>query len=87
MLLLFLSCLSIWQFSHCFFSPGKETLDGDLSVLHPLPANKTSAGSVRYGGWVQTGQGGETHTPSFMKDPFKEREKLMGSQKQLMALR
>lgn len=61
-----------------FFSPGKETLNGDLSVLHPLPANKTSAGTVQYGGWVQTGQGGETHTPSFMKDPFKEREKADG---------
>lgn len=61
-----------------FFSPGKETLDGDLSVLHPLPANKTSAGTVQYGEWVQIGQGGETHAPSFMKDPFKEREKADG---------
>lgn len=60
-----------------FFSPGKEILDG-RPVLHPLPANKTSAGAVQYGGWAQIGQGGVTHTPSFMKDPFKEREEADG---------
>lgn len=60
-----------------FFPPGKEILDW-RPVLHPLPTNKTSAGTVRYGGWAQIGQGGVTHTPSFMKNPFKEREEADG---------
>ena len=76
-MLLLLPLLSIWQFSHFFSSPGKEILDGGLSstpcLQTRLVQERFSMGDGRkLGGVVRV------HTPSFMKDPLKEREEADG---------
>lgn len=69
----FLSCLSIWQLSHFFSSPGKEILDGGLSSTPCLQTSSVWGMGANWARWWDP-----TH-PASWKTHSRRGRKLMGS--------